>query len=710
MNRFLKAVGISLAIALVFTGCEEVLTQLKDELKPGQQTKQEELDFSLVLENTEPEARYSAVIYGTDGAPVAGAEGTPLADDSVVFAFLVLPGEYDLKITEKAGSVKTTKTDSVVFVDGLPKVIIGWDGLLEADAAEEPVSDEDEAVEDTEDEAVTEEPEAVEETDTEEEAVAEEPEAVEETDTEEETVTEEPKEEPRDEPKADEPKEEPRDEPKADEPKADEPKEEPRDEPEEVTAEPEPIYNIHVFRSSEGFPGVEVGYGPQEPITYTVENNGNQPTGDISIILNDGSGAFVLSTDSIPSLPAGDTATFTITPANGLAEGFYTDAVVIKTSQPEYINQRVVGHGLSFHVKASQPEEAVAPVYGITLSENGTYSFPSASFGYGAQTAKSVTITNTGNQPTGALTLAQSNSMVFSLSATSVNSIAAGGAATFTVTPKTGIAAASYNSIVTVTGDNGISASFRVSFTVTATYGIITLSQTETYTFPEVIFSYGAQTAKQVTITNTGNVPTGDLTLTLTGTGASAFTLNPAPTAISIFLGDPKSTLASIEAGATRSFTVTPKTRLAPGTHTATVTVYGGNGILPSSFGVSFRVAEPAYDPRYAISLSNNGTVVTLPDLVDNTYHSSQAQITVYNTGSLPTGPLTVTISGANPEVFRHYLNDDPIPSIMAGGYNDQVKIYSKSYLSAGTYNATVTIGNANVTTKSYNVRLTVTP
>jgi hypothetical protein len=118
--------------------------------------------------------------------------------------------------------------------------------------------------------------------------------------------------------------------------------------------------------------------------------------------------------------------------------------------------------------------------------------------------------------------------------------------------------------------------SFYVSFEVTATYGI-SLSVRGTHHFPEAIFGYPAQDAKTVTISNTENQPTGTLTLALTGTGASAFTLNPT------------STVASIQVSGTAAFTVAPKTGLSVGTHTATVTVTGANGIS-ESFGVSFVV------------------------------------------------------------------------------------------------------------------------
>jgi hypothetical protein len=344
-SRFLKAVGISLAIIVALTSCDDVLSQLKDEIKLGQQTKQEELDFSLVLENIEPEARYSAVIYGTDGVAVAGAEGTPLADDGVVFAFLVLPGEYDLKITEKAGSVKTTKTDSVVFVDGLFKVVIGWDGLLEADAAEEAVEETDteeeavaeepEAVEetDTEEEAVTEEPEAVEETDTEDEAVTEEPEAVEETDIEEEAVTEEPEAveetDTEEEAAAEEPKEEPKDEPKAEEPEA---VEETDTEEEAVEEKPEerPVFGIVLSETAITFPEAILGYGPQTAKTVTITNTGDRPTGALTVTLSGANAsAFALTPASIDSIWVGDNATFTVAPKNALSPAAYAATVTV---------------------------------------------------------------------------------------------------------------------------------------------------------------------------------------------------------------------------------------------------------------------------------------------------------------------------------------------------------------------------------------------
>jgi len=107
-------------------------------------------------------------------------------------------------------------------------------------------------------------------------------------------------------------------------------------------------------------------------------------------------------------------------------------------------------------------------VLSISLNPSGNKTFTAATAGYGAQTAHSVTVSNTGNAATGALTAALSgtNAGSFTLSKTSIGSIAVGGSDSFTVVPKTGLAAGTYAATVTVSGTNITSQSFAVSFTV----------------------------------------------------------------------------------------------------------------------------------------------------------------------------------------------------------------------------------------------------
>jgi hypothetical protein len=128
-----------------------------------------------------------------------------------------------------------------------------------------------------------------------------------------------------------------------------------------------------------------------------------------------------------------------------------------------------------------------------------------------------------------------------------------------------------------VSGGNSITASFDVSFFVRS-YSI-SLDPTGTHTFPAAVYGYGVQTAKTVTIENTGNQPTGALTVALSGTNYNSFTVSPS------------TPVSSINANDSDNFTVVPKTGLGAGTYTATVTVSNsGNGIT-AGLNVSFTVS-----------------------------------------------------------------------------------------------------------------------
>jgi hypothetical protein len=110
--------------------------------------------------------------------------------------------------------------------------------------------------------------------------------------------------------------------------------------------------------------------------------------------------------------------------------------------------------------------------YSISLygeGSNSSYIFPGASQGYGSQYSLAVTVNNTGNQATGTLSITRygAGSGSFSLSTSSLSSIAVNSSRTFTVAPYTDLASGIHSTTIMVTGDNGISAQFYVSFTVT---------------------------------------------------------------------------------------------------------------------------------------------------------------------------------------------------------------------------------------------------
>jgi hypothetical protein len=99
------------------------------------------------------------------------------------------------------------------------------------------------------------------------------------------------------------------------------------------------------------------------------------------------------------------------------------------------------------------------PGYGVSPDKTGTHAFPALDAGYPEVTPLTVTVTNTGNAATGALAAALGGSGAgsFTLSGVPIADIPASGSASFSVGPKTGLAAGSYTATVSVGGGNGIS-------------------------------------------------------------------------------------------------------------------------------------------------------------------------------------------------------------------------------------------------------------
>lgn len=107
------------------------------------------------------------------------------------------------------------------------------------------------------------------------------------------------------------------------------------------------------------------------------------------------------------------------------------------------------------------------PVYSMS-TDTAVLSFDSKTEGYAdAPAAKTVTITNTGNQP---LTLAQPSSTAnFEVGTLSATELPVNGTATFTVQPKTGLAAGNYEETITVTATGG---QYNVATNVTVKFAV----------------------------------------------------------------------------------------------------------------------------------------------------------------------------------------------------------------------------------------------
>ncbi|MCL2043645.1 MAG: hypothetical protein FWG89_05840 [Treponema sp.] len=135
--------------------------------------------------------------------------------------------------------------------------------------------------------------------------------------------------------------------------------------------------------------------------------------------------------------------------------------------------------------------------------------------------------------------------------------------------------------VVTATIANGLTRTtpytqnFYIHVDPVPSYGI-SLSPTTAHVFAPAIFGYAAAPdALIVMVNNTGNQVTGELAVGLSGANAASF---------SLFV-----TTISLGVGSSAWFPVQPNTGLAEGTHSATLTVSGGNGIT-ASLNISFTV------------------------------------------------------------------------------------------------------------------------
>ena len=238
--------------------------------------------------------------------------------------------------------------------------------------------------------------------------------------------------------------------------------------------------------------------------------------------------------------------------------------------------------------------------------------FENAEEDYESVEAQTVTITNTGNVATGALTVTKSAKIEehFTIEGLgdTINDIAVGGKKTFTVKPKDGLSAGNYTAIVTISDGDKINETINISFKVTEKNGgetpetkSISVSPAKIH-FEDATAGYSPVAAQTVTITNTGNVPTDELKVKLTGEDAASFKLNDTES-VEININSIK------EKNGTANFTVKPNNGLAAGTYKAAVEI-SGTGIATISIPVSFTVKAASSGGSYRPSIQKP-TIIT---------------------------------------------------------------------------------------------------
>ncbi len=208
------------------------------------------------------------------------------------------------------------------------------------------------------------------------------------------------------------------------------------------------VYEIQAVPADRDFGIMEVGYTPSVAQTCTIVNTG---TGTVTITQPTAVN-FTVGALSKTSLDPADTAAFTLQPKPGLGVGTYDEAIIVTGSN---------GTSVALQVNFS-----VTPLLTYTIEVSPILkNFGTAVVGYTPPGLETVTITNTGNQP---VDIDQPTATNYTVGELSSDSLVPADTATFTVQPKAGLAAGTYNETITITGTNGASASLQVSFTVAA--------------------------------------------------------------------------------------------------------------------------------------------------------------------------------------------------------------------------------------------------
>ena len=128
--------------------------------------------------------------------------------------------------------------------------------------------------------------------------------------------------------------------------------------------------------------------------------------------------------------------------------------------------------------------------------------------------------------------------------------------------------------------------------------------------------------------------------------------------------------------------------------------------IVTNEDGTKYYIAT--YTPKGAtadISVSNWPDPTAFPS-EDEGYALAQGRVlTISNKGAADTGPLTITVEGANPKAFT--VSPNKISNI-AAGEKAEPTVRPANGLPAGIYTATLKISGKNVNTLSINVQFTV--
>jgi len=371
------------------------------------------------------------------------------------------------------------------------------------------------------------------------------------------------------------------------------------------------------------------------PLTVTVENTGNKATGVLTVTAGGANpAAFDLSDQTLASITAGGSVTFTVIPEAVLSPGSYSATITVSGG-----NNITASFSVSYIV-VPENEYEIGLIYNSTALTGHTFT---------DLNEITVTVVNMGSEATGELdiTLTGDDADSFELSDTTLTSIVFGGTATFTVKPADSLEPGEYNATVTVSGGNAITASFTVDYEEPMpSINSISLEYEDE---PIEDYTFTTRNAITVTIKNTGTLATGTLTINLTGNEVDNFTLNTAGATHTTSLN--RGSLAP-QATATFPVNVTAGRLNDIGLLSATIMVSNGSTI-DESFTVNF-------NSRYGLSLATEGFDGDLTGQTFEFENDDLITVTATNTGTNQTGAWQVVFGGDNPAAFRTTTTNFP--------------------------------------------------
>ena len=193
-------------------------------------------------------------------------------------------------------------------------------------------------------------------------------------------------------------------------------------------------------------------------MTFTVTNKSAVPLSGLKVSL-DNAENFALDIALMDaSLAPGESTTFTVSPKAELAQGSYQTNITVTSDIPDVVAQYIPDQV----APAEATMVCTVKTVGLTATP-ASLDFGSVYTGYTQPEAKTVTVTNTGEQ---AVTLTQPASRYYDVITAGSLELPVGGKATFTVQPKTGLTAGEYSETLTVSGTYGVSADVALRFVV----------------------------------------------------------------------------------------------------------------------------------------------------------------------------------------------------------------------------------------------------